>query len=64
MKFLQRALLGLLCGMVGVSRCAAQSGAHQATSSVEGRVLHEPGGEPIRKVVTHASLTGLQQKME
>ena len=51
MKFLQRALLGLLCGMVGVSRCAAPSGAHQATSSVEGRVLHEPGGEPIRKVV-------------
>ena len=51
MKLLQRALLGLLCGMVGVSTCAAQSGAQQATSSVEGRVLHEPGGEPIRKAV-------------
>ena len=51
MKFLQRALLGLLCGMVSVSVHAAQSGAQQATSSVEGKVLHEPGGEPIRKVV-------------
>ena len=51
MKLLQRALLGLLCGMVGVSMCAAQIAAQQATSSVEGRVLHEPGGEPIRKVV-------------
>jgi uncharacterized protein (DUF2141 family) len=51
MKLLRRALLGLLCGMAGVSTCAAQSGAQQATSSVEGRVLHEPGGEPIRKVI-------------
>ena len=51
MKLLQRALLGLLCGLVGVSTCAAQSGAQQATSSVEGRVLHELGGEPIRKVI-------------
>lgn len=51
MKLLKRALLGLLCGMVGVSICAAQSGAQQTTASVEGRVLHEPGGEPIRKAV-------------
>lgn len=51
MKLLQRALLGLLCSTAGVYACAAQSAAQQATSSVEGRVLHEPGGEPIRKVV-------------
>ena len=52
MKLLQRALLGLLCGMMGVSAYAAQSGAQQVASSVvEGSVLHEPGGEPIRKVV-------------
>jgi hypothetical protein len=52
MKLLQRLLLGFLCGMMGVPTYAAQSGAQQAASSVvEGRVLHEPGGEPIRKVV-------------
>jgi hypothetical protein len=57
MKLLQRALLGLLCGMMGVSTYAAQSGAPQAASSVEGRVVHEPGGEPIRKVVVRLLAT-------
>lgn len=51
MKLLERALLGLLFGAAGASACVAQSGAQPAMSSVEGRVLHEPGGEPIRKVV-------------
>ena len=51
MKLLERALMGLLLGAAGRSACVAQSGAQPAISSVEGRVLHEPGGEPIRKVV-------------
>jgi hypothetical protein len=37
--------------MAGVSLRASQTAAPQATSTVEGRVLHDPGGEPIRKVV-------------
>ncbi len=63
MKLLQRALLGLLCGMVGVSTRAAQSVAQQATSSVEGRVFHEPGGEPIRKVVVRLLATNLDSRV-
>src|SRR5260370_24499699 len=63
MKLLQRALLGSLCGMVGVSTCAAQISAQQATSSVEGRVLHEPGGEPIRKVVVRFLATDADSRV-
>lgn len=51
MKLLERALLGLLFGAAGAAACGAQSGAQPAMSSLEGTVLHEPGGEPIRKVV-------------
>src|SRR4029077_11941201 len=63
MKLLQHALLGLLCGVVGVSKCAAQSPAQQSTSSVEGRVLHDPGGEPIRKVVVRLLPSNLDSRV-
>ena len=51
MKLLRLFLFGLQCGIVAAAVCAAQSAAPPPTSTVEGRVLHEPGGEPIRKVV-------------
>lgn len=51
MKPLARAMAVVLCVLAIATACLAQSGAPPATSVVEGKVVHEPGGEPIRKVV-------------
>jgi len=51
MKLLQRALLGLLCGMVGVSTCAAQIAAQQATS-VSGKFRAESSDNDDWKQIT------------
>jgi len=45
------ALLPLLLGITGVAPCAAQPQSPQGASTVEGKVVHEPGGEPIRKAL-------------
>ncbi len=58
-----RALIGALCVLMSAYLCPAQSAAQQATSNVEGRVLHEPGGEPIRKVVVRLLPTNLDSRV-
>jgi len=51
MKILAFVPLSVLVAMAVSPRSAGQSETQPATSIVEGRVVHEPGGEPIRKVV-------------
>jgi uncharacterized protein (DUF2141 family) len=63
MKLLQRAQLGLLAGIMGVSASAAQSAAQQATSNVEGRVVRDPGGDPIRKAVVRLLAIGADSRV-
>jgi protocatechuate 3,4-dioxygenase beta subunit len=58
MKFIRRFLFGLLCVILGSPAFPGQSGTQQATSSVEGKVVHESGGQPIRKAIVHIVPTG------
>src|SRR5215470_12438129 len=56
MKLTRCVFLGVFCVLLsgygtGAQSDPPQSGKPQGTSTVEGRVLHEPGGEPIRKAI-------------
>jgi hypothetical protein len=58
MRFATQVFWGLLCTSVCASMCCSQTGTTQASvSNVEGKVVQEPGGQPVRKVLVRLQST-------